>query len=286
MARLLPDLKQYFRPDSLWETYSLLAEHDSQARLYSGCTSLSFSRPRIETVIDLTRLPLHEFELLLDDSLQIGALATVREIETNPEVKKFGKGILLQACDKLASTPLRNLITIGGNIMGGFNWSDLPVALLVLEASIRYYDGSEKQKQLEIDGKHRRSKLLDSTAILTHIILPEKRRDTCAAFLKFARTQSDLALVTAAVSFHNENNTLRNVKVACGSLVVEPSLIPEVEFFLEGKEISETLFKEAGGIAAEVVKPRPDSRAGVEYRQQILATLIERSLVKALGGQQ
>jgi aerobic carbon-monoxide dehydrogenase medium subunit len=283
MAQLFVGLKEYHRPETVEEAFSLLEKKGWQARILAGGTSLAFSRPKIESVVDITRLPFRGCSQG-KGGLEIGSLTTIRELEKNQTVRTYAGGVLVQACDRLATTPLRNLITAGGNIMGGFTWSDLPAVFLSLDAGIRYFNGSACEKSFETDGKFSRQSLLGGPGVLMHIILPETRRTACAAFTKFARTATDLSMATVAVSFIMNGSIMSEVRIACSGLVTEPQRITAAEACLEGRAPSDEVFAEAGAAASAAVKPRQDTRAGADYRLSILGTLVERTCVNALGG--
>lgn len=249
MARLLVDLKEYHRPDTAPDALDLLKKYGQEATLLAGGISLAFRSPKVSAAIDISRLPLRGTAWNAGD-LEIGAVTTIREMEIDPAIQMYAGGLIVQACDRLATTPLRNLITCGGNLMGGFVWSDLPVALLALNASVRIFDGAESIRPIETDGRFQRDALLDK----------------------------------AAVSLRLQDDIMTNVRIACGGLVAQPQRIVEAEQVLEGARPTEKIMGKAGAAAAEVVVPRRDYNAGPEYRLSVLSMLIRRAVAQAVGG--
>jgi xanthine dehydrogenase YagS FAD-binding subunit len=107
----------YARPDN---AQAVVNAASSGAVILAGGTELlnwlrlGISSP--DTVIDISRLDgLREIEMD-GDTLQIGALATLNEIEASPFVREHAP-VLSQACLKAASPQLRNRATIGGNVL-------------------------------------------------------------------------------------------------------------------------------------------------------------------------
>jgi CO/xanthine dehydrogenase FAD-binding subunit len=284
MARLLPDLKEYHRPETLEKAYQLLCRTEIASRILAGATSLAFARPPAEAIVDITRIPLSGSAHDSGGDLLIGATTTIHALERDSEACYYGHGIIRKACDNLASTPLRNLITTGGNVMGGYVWSDLPVAFLALDARMQLYSGQFDQRTFDTQGKFDRLNPAVRKEILTHVVLPAGRRGYHASFRKFARTQVDLAFVSAAASFASRNGTLQNVRVVCGALIPEPQRILPVERLLEGARFSRALCAEAGKLALESISPRQDNRAGADYRRSLLGTLVEQVLLDAWEG--
>ncbi len=297
MAQLIPTATSYHRPDTPEELAHLIGDGGTSSFIMAGGTSFAFSRPAVQRIIDLNRLPWKGCRSLPDGALEIGALTTVGDMEKDPLVIAFCGGLLRQASDKLASTPLRNLITVGGNLTAGFAWCDLPVALIAMDTRYRVFpdvagsDGiasaqpepvSGNLHPLPIDGERSLRQLTRSGQVLSHVVLDGSYARARGAFIKFARTASDLALVSVAVTFIPAGKRMSRVRVVAGGLVSTPRRLTEVELLLEGKEPDDGLFETAGRTAA--VMPRPDTRATEEYRLDVLKTLVTRACRQAAGG--
>ncbi|MBN1551025.1 FAD binding domain-containing protein [bacterium] len=282
MARLIANLERYHQPVSLAEIQSLFDQTSNKIKILSGGTSLAFNRPDVSDVIDISGLPFKGCRRNVTGDLEIGALTTVGDLEEMPEVKQYANGILRQTTDKLASTPLRNLITIGGNILCGYYWADLPVALISLDAQIRL--DNDPSKTFYMDDESRRGKPIKiaDQSILTHIILPQKRSEYRSAFNKFARTTVDFSIVSVAISFVLDGQVIQDSRVVCGGIVPFPQRITAAEAVLDGERPDAKLFEKAGTIAAESIQIRPDSRAGAQYRKTVLAEMVKTVSFSAL----
>src|SRR6185437_4613360 len=66
-------------------------------------------------LVDITRLPLDGIERV-DDSLRVGALTTMEELAADPTVAER-LPLVRQSLLAGASTQLRNMATIGGNLL-------------------------------------------------------------------------------------------------------------------------------------------------------------------------
>ena len=286
MAQLIPELKEYLRPESLDTAMQMSKSHGSDARMLAGGTSLAFHKPSVSAVIDISQLPCRGVRWTDDGDLEIGAITTVWELEKSNAAGSFAHGVFLQCTERLASSPLRNLITLGGNIMGGFAWSDLPVVLLALDAELRVYDGKEISIPVGFQGKLNRKGVLANNAILTGVRLPVARKEDFAAFIKFTRTEVDLGLVTVAAAFQVKDGCYRNLRLACGSVTAAPQRLTAAEEILEGTMTGDAiLLEKAGRVAMLEVKPRGDTRASSDFRIDMLRVLVVRAVEKALKGQ-
>jgi CO/xanthine dehydrogenase FAD-binding subunit len=109
----------YTRPGDAAEAVALVSGDPEAAYLAGGTTQLDLMlkdgivEPR--RVVDITRLPLRGV-VRTDDGLRIGALTTMEELAADPVVAQripFVREALLLG----ASTQLRNMATIGGNLL-------------------------------------------------------------------------------------------------------------------------------------------------------------------------
>ncbi|RZU24105.1 xanthine dehydrogenase family protein subunit M [Streptomyces sp. BK239] len=71
---------------------------------------------RPETLVDITGLPLREVTVTERGGLRIGALVTMSEAAAHPKVRTLYP-VISEALELSASAQLRNMATIGGNIM-------------------------------------------------------------------------------------------------------------------------------------------------------------------------
>ncbi len=112
----------YLRPASLDEAISLLDTAAPETRLLAGGTDLlplmKLDIHTPERLIDIKRLPELDDRIAptADGGLRIGALATLDDIEVDPTIASTYPA-LAQAAGLAASPQLRNMATIGGNLL-------------------------------------------------------------------------------------------------------------------------------------------------------------------------
>src|SRR5687768_8884116 len=68
------------------------------------------------TLVDISALPLGEITFTLDGGLRLGALARMADVAADPAVRE-AYPVIAQALELSASPQLRNMATIGGNVM-------------------------------------------------------------------------------------------------------------------------------------------------------------------------
>lgn len=141
---------ELFQPRTVQEAVALLARYGKEGwALAGGLDSLDWFKDRVKrpkAVVDLGGIEEMRGIRSGPDGLEIGALTTLTEVETHPEIRsKYG--VLAEAAGQVASPQIRNQGTIGGNVAqdcrcwyyrGGFNcyraggntcYADTPTAM-------------------------------------------------------------------------------------------------------------------------------------------------------------
>ncbi|MFJ9074654.1 FAD binding domain-containing protein [Streptomyces sp. NPDC102278] len=109
----------YVRATSLQEAADAHARHPGSRYLGGGTNLVDLMKHDVETpgtLIDLTRLPLHEVEEQPAGALRVGALVPNSELAAHPLVRSRYPA-LSQALLAGASGQLRNVATTGGNLL-------------------------------------------------------------------------------------------------------------------------------------------------------------------------
>ncbi len=283
--------KEYFRPSTVKEAVSLRAKYGVTAMPLAGGTDLIVNKdPRIEYLIDITRLPL-DYIKSDKNGLKIGALTKFRELETMPLLKKGAYNALAEAAHLSGHVSQRNMATIGGNICSAVPSGDLLPSLIALAAKVKVV-GTTGGRVVPLDEFFTGPKknILKPNELLVEVQLPKPPVKAAGAFLKLSRTHVDLALVNAAVVLALDNKgTCNYARIVLGAVAPTPMRAKEAEAMLMGKKLKEIsgLVEEVAKVAAEATKPISDIRASAEYRKEISQVFVKRALMSVvvkLGG--
>ncbi len=122
----------YHRAASESAALALAADHPDAAFIAGGTDLLQLGKQGAAAparLIDISRLPLDRIEPQ-PDAVRIGALARLADVADHPEVRRDWPA-LAQAIEASASPQVRNLATVGGNLLqrtrcGYFRSPDLP----------------------------------------------------------------------------------------------------------------------------------------------------------------
>lgn len=280
---MLKNLTHVHRPSTVEEACALLAAQDRKNVALAGGTFLAESADlTIQGLVDLSRL---ELGYIRDTGTgyAIGAMTPVQDISKSPVLQGPTGRLLKAAAGRIGSTLLRHAITIGGNLVCVFPWSDLPPALLALDAEVQIRKGIPKRTVPVATLLERNPReFLDRAELVTEILVPAFGPGTGTSFTKFARTANDYGLATVAVRLTLRQGLIREARIAISGATKRPVRRPNAEAWLEGLAPAPTLFAEAGARAAQDLDLTQDFRASKEYRSEILSVLVRRGLEEAL----
>jgi len=285
----MPELTEFLRPSSLEEALDLLKERGNRARPLAGGTTLIFSKSsRVDTLVDLRGVGLHGAEVR-DDGLHLGAMLSLTGLRRELSGSAC-PAALLEAAGKAGTRVLQNQITVGGNCVQVYAWSDLPVALLCLGASfVLRGPGGERSVAAEEMFAKAPARTLQDGELLVEVIVPPEGTAAGSAYQKFTRTDADHSLcsVAAQVSL-DESGAVGSARVAAGAVRGLPQLLSADVLALTGQMPAEDTLRQAGERAAKACRITADHRATAGYKQQLLAVMVADMLgeaVKRAGGE-
>lgn len=282
------DLKVIHRPSSPAEAVRLLAETEGRGLYVAGGTILvAAGSPHLDFLVDLTGAGLGGIRVEAGrgapDALVIGATATVGELLRSPEAARPAAGLLHAAASRLASHTVRNLATAGGNVFAWHFPTDLPPALLVLDASITVV-GRAGERVVPLEHLYARRRDVFATGdVIAAVRVPAETPGLGGAFEKHGRKRLDVALVNCAAAVRVEGGRVAEARLALNGVGGPPARFRDVEAFLKGKQAARDVFEEAGRMASAAVAPRTDHRASAEYRKRIAGVAVRRALMRASG---
>lgn len=274
----------YDAPRSLGEALALAAEHGDEAKLLAGGQSLvpllNFRLLRPARLIDLNGV---EALAGIDagETLRVGAMTRARALERSPEVAARWP-LLVQAVRFSGHPQIRNRGTVGGSCAHADPASELPCALLALDARMRL---RSERGERTVDARDFFVSTfwtaLEPGELLVEIQVPAPSSRTGTAFLEHARVHGDFALAgAAAVVTIGDGGTVERAAVALLALADRPIRVPAAEAALAGRRLDEQAAREAGALAAAAAEP---TSGDVDHRRALGAELVRRALLEAVG---
>jgi aerobic carbon-monoxide dehydrogenase medium subunit len=279
----------YLIPTSVQEAISLHESYGEKSSYIAGGTDvmvkLKQKKIRPQALISLRRLKGLDHITYKEGELRIGAMVTHRMMELSPIIRAEFP-VLIDAAEHIGSVQIRNVATIGGNIVNAVPSADGAIPLLTLGAQIRAV-GPEGERTIALEdffvgpGKT----CLKSSEILSEFFVPELPAHTGAAYWKHTRRGGmELAIlgVGVLISLEDDMKTCSEARIGLGVLAPTPIRAQKAEAFLKGKKLDEESLKEAGSIAAQECKPRDSIRGKAWYRKDMVTLFVRRMATVAM----
>jgi len=271
---VIPAPFDYVRAGSADEVVGALAEHGDEAKILAGGMSLlPLMKLRLATpsvLVDAARIP--ELSYLRDDGdhVAIGALTRHRDLETS-DLLGAECGVLRAVAAQVGDNQVRHRGTLGGSVAHGDPASDLPAALLALDATfVVQGPGGERTVSAADFFLGFLETALAPDELLTEVRVP-KTGSSGFSYQKFNRRAQDWATVGAVAV---RNGTTRVALVNMGSTPVRARGVEDA--LASGASIAD-----AAAQAADGTEPPSDLNASPEFRAHLARVLVGRALTEA-----
>ena len=203
--------------------------------------------------------------------LQLGALVTHREVESDPRVRAGGHVALADTFAAVANIRIRALATVGGVLADADYASDPPAMLCALQAEA-VLASARGERRLSIEqlilGHYETA--IEPDELLVRVELPPPVR---ATYLKFrSRSSEDRPCVGVAVALGS------GLRVVVGAVAGRPQILPEVCALADGGELDAKLRDEIAALYGERIEALGDLRGSEAYRRRVTRVLVRRAL--------
>jgi carbon-monoxide dehydrogenase medium subunit len=191
----------------------------------------------------------------------------------------------------MASTQIRNLATIGGNLCNGAPSADLAPPLIALSGSAVVV-GPDGERQVPLDefflGPGQTA--LEPGDLLVAVTIPPPQPGSGAVYLKHSpRRAMDIAVVGVAVAMTKSqlpasSFQCEDVRIVLGAVAPTPLRARRAEEVLRDQQITEERIEKAALAAADEAQPIDDVRGSAWYRRRMVEVLTRRGLMHLAGG--
>ena len=247
-------IQKYIRAQSLEEAWQL--NQNKRSRVLGGMLWLRLGRGSIGTAIDLCDLGLDKIEET-DEEFSIGAMATLRDLETHAGLHAYTGGAIANAVKDIVGVQFRNMATVGGSIWGRFGFSDVLTVFQALDTYVELYKGG-------IVPLEQFAKMKKDNDILVRLIL--KKTPCKVVYTSMRNQRTDFPVIACAVSYINGQ-----YRASIGARPSRAMLLCS---------------QEREGFASFVAENAPTEsnlRGSAPYRTHLIRVLVERSM-NQLGG--
>ncbi|HZZ45911.1 MAG TPA: FAD binding domain-containing protein [Pseudonocardia sp.] len=263
------------RPASLAEACTLLAEGD-QAMPYGGGTAVQILLKQgvlfASALVDLARVPGLDEISRTDEGLRVGAMVTLRRMETDPLVRAVAP-LAARVYGRVANPRVRNTASVGGNLAHGDYRLDPPTALLVLDARLELHgvDGVRRVPIREFFTGLQRT-ALHPGELVAAVEIPAQP-SPAAAFVKLSsQSAHDWPCASVAALVAASPGRRRELRLGLGALAGTPVYLAEE---LSAGADTEEVVRAARSAADTVINPIPDIRGGAVFKRRLGLVAVE-----------
>jgi CO/xanthine dehydrogenase FAD-binding subunit len=285
----------------LWESYvfaktseealAILSEGQGRARLMAGGTDLMLllqaKGAGVHTLVDIEKISELKKIAVEGTTITVGALATHRQVAESTLIKEGAKA-LAEAALAVGSPQIRNVGTIGGNVVTAQPAADASIALVALDAQVQI-TGPEGKKEIKVrdtflgPGK---SAIDPTRELVTAFTFPKPTVHETTAFVRYARRKSlALPVLNMAIwlKMDEDRTTIEDVRIAMGPMATVPLRAVQAEEILKEGLYSGELLQKAAVTAAAEAQPRDSFRGSADYKKDLVVVFLQRIVEKAVN---
>lgn len=284
----LPEF-EFHEPATVDEACRMIGELGEKTKLLAGGTDLFVNMKKKllapDHLVSLDRIPSLAQLDSSNGSLRIGSCVKAAEIAESDAVKSDFPA-LHEGASRLGSPLIRNLATVGGNLVTSRPAADFPPSLMAYGATLVLKSNQgERTVPLTEFIQAPGQTVLSPNEILEAVLIEKPSPHSGSAYIKLGvREALEISLVNvgALLTLDESDGSITAARVVMGSVAPTPLLSPSAEKVLLGEKPSDVLFLNAGEAAASDSRPIDDFRASAEYKRAMVKELTRRALTMAL----
>ena len=272
-------MKSFIIPGSLEEARELLRRLGGEGVPIAGGTAGVFLRgDENKTGVDITRLGLDGIRAE-DGKFEIGATTPVADLRSHTATG----WVLDQVAKRFVTQQVRNISTLGGNVVRVFAWADFPVALLALDAEFVVQNNEERVFTAGEFFSGQPARLFSPGDLLMAVRVPAVRNPAGFAYHKSTRVQADYSYCTVAAWVLMDGDVIQSARVAVGACVSMPKRLQGVERALVGKAPGEKSVADAVKVGWEGPVRRAYAGMGEDFVKHVTAVALRDTILAAVA---
>lgn len=186
-----------------------------------------------------------------------------------------GLATIVAAARAVGGPAIRNMATVGGNLFAAAPYGDFAVALLALDATVHFADGTRPIGAF-LDGRDSAPATRIVTAVSFALPAPGTFR-----FRKVSRVKpKGVSVLTIAVVIEEEDGVISSARIALGCVADRPIRAKAAERALMGKPRTAEGIADALAVAGDGTAPITDAIASGWYRAEVLPVHLKRLLLE------
>ncbi|MDW4500407.1 xanthine dehydrogenase small subunit [Sulfitobacter sp. D35] len=208
-----------------------------------------------------------------DDTIRIGAMATLTELE---QVMADLHPSFAAMIRRYGSVQVRNAATVGGNIANGSPIGDSPPALIALGATMHLRKGDNRRELALEDFFLDYGKQDRAPGEFVEAVSVPRQRDTLRCYKLSKRFDQDISAVCGCIAIDCDGERIASARIAFGGMAGIPKRAAAAEAALANAGWTEDGVRAAMDALEQEFTPISDMRASSAYRMQTARNMLLR----------
>lgn len=257
---------------------------EQNGKLVGGGTDLYVQK--MDQLIDhdvnlITQFPEIRFTKVKNGICSLGAGNTATDMLESDEMQSMFPN-LTDHIKLVASSPIRNIATLGGNFVNASPIGDFTAFFLAINANITLTEDGQ-DRTIFLKDFYKGYKELDKTPgeFISSISFNVPIANSHFNFEKVSkRIHLDIASVNTAIQISMADNEIIETHLSAGGVGPIPMYLNETSAFLNGKELSAQNMKSANDVLQREISPISDVRGSADYKRLLLRQLFYAHFIK------
>ena len=282
-----PPQFEYLAPESIDAALAARAQYESTAILAGGQSlvpTLNFRLGAPDAIIDIGRIEgLRDLDVI-NGQIKVGAMVRQRTVELDDRIHAANP-LLREALINVAHIPIRNRGTVVGSLAHADAAAELPAVLLATggEVDVAGRGGTRTIAAADLFRFHLTT-TLEPDEIITAAYFPVLPPGSGWAFDELTRRRGDYAVAAVcAIVSCDAGGACSGARLAACGIGSRAVRLNTAEDVLIGSHFEPDVLENAGEAATDYVEVADDTQASTAYRADVLASLVIRSVERALA---
>jgi len=278
---------EFAKPANLTELLDIKKEKKGKCLILAGGTNLYvYLKDRLLTEGTITEISgIEELKgiTVKDGYVEIGSCEIIASLLESNTLREH-LPMMSEALKLFANPLVRNMSTLGGNVVDCSPIADTAPTLLVLnaEAVVADYTGMRIIPLDEFFVGPGKTSMKDTEVLVKiRVPIPEKG---CGKFSKLGlRKGTSCSVTSVAVWLETENGKISDIRIAMGGVAAKPIRVKKTEEAFKGTELIMEQIRSVSENLKKEIKPITDVRGSAEYRLGVSVNMLARTVADIAG---
>jgi aerobic carbon-monoxide dehydrogenase medium subunit len=276
----------YLRPTSLEEALEQLA-HTDGAKVIAGGQSLGpMLNMRVaapSALVDINDMTELAYVRDLGDVMEVGALTRHDQVANSETVRRCCP-LLAQAAATIGHYAIRQRGTLGGSLAHADPAAQLALIAVTLDAQINVMSVRGQRTLPAADFfAGVMTTALEPDEMISSVRFPKMVPQEGTAFLHFNRRHGDFAIVAVATTVTLRGGHAEALRIGISGTAPTPLSLTLMAGQFAGRVPNEVWIDQLAAATQEEIAPEDDDRIPAAYRKELAATLVRRTMQRALA---